>query len=335
MAQYHNFIGIDIGKFNFVVSVHGHNDTKEYENSSSGIGEFFSDYAGVLDNSLCILETTGGYEIAVLYSLCSHKCAVHRADTRKVKNFIRSFGNAAKSDQLDAKALAKYGFERQGSLEPFQPPSAKALELFQLIQRRCDLKQMLVAEKNRVQAAATPQMIKDMCNKIIKVLSEQIEAITSHIKEVISSDPVMKEKYETLKTIPGVGEVTAFSLIILLPELGQLTRRQIASLAGLAPMANDSGRFRGYRKTGHGRSGVKPALFMAAMAARNSNSQLKEFYEKLIARGKKKMVALTALMRKIIVIANARVRDCCIIGIQAQAPTKKGSTRILSGAAPH
>lgn len=129
------------------------------------------------------------------------------------------------------------------------------------------------------------------------------------INQIIENDAVLKKKKEVLKTIPGVGEVTANYLLVLLPELGVLNRKQIASLTGLAPIANDSGQFKGYRATGHGRTGVKPILFMAAMAARNSNSWLKSFYNRLVEAGKKKIVALTALMRKIIVIANARIRD--------------------------
>ncbi|STX58528.1 Transposase, IS116/IS110/IS902 [Legionella israelensis] len=120
---------------------------------------------------------------------------------------------------------------------------------------------------------------------------------------------MLREKKAILKTIPGIGDIIANELLVLLPELGSLTRRKIASLAGLAPKANDSGQFSGYRCIGYGRCGIKPILFLAAMAARNSNSSLKSFYNQLISSGKKKMVALTALMRKIIVIANARIRD--------------------------
>ena len=125
---------------------------------------------------------------------------------------------------------------------------------------------------------------------------------------MIEQTPSLKEKKRILKTVPGIGNIIANELIILLPELGQLSRREIASLVGVAPRSNDSGTLRGYRRTTHGRAGVKPLLFLAAMAARNSNSSLKTFYEGLLTRGKIKMVALVALMRKIIVIANARIK---------------------------
>lgn len=310
MIAYHNFIGIDIGKFSFVVASHEAKMTNEYENSVVGITQFLEEYQDRLSNSLCVLETTGGYELELLYSLIASHYAVHRADARKVKHFIRSFGNIAKTDALDAKALALYAKERGSSLKLFQPQSKHAIDLFQLVQRRKDLKQMLVAEKNRLKTPNT-QLIRKSYEIVIDTINKQIETVTEQIKQLLALDPILKAKQTLLKTIPGIGEIVAFELLVLLPELGQLSRRKIASLAGVAPKANDSGKFQGYRRTGHGRSGVKPILFMAAMAARNSNSPLKEFYERLTAKGKKKMVALTALMRKILVIANAKLKPLC------------------------
>lgn len=308
MEFYNNFIGIDIGKLSFVVSVYGSKKVKEYENNPEGIGYFLKDYRLILEKGLSVLETTGGYEMRLLLTLCEKGFAVHRANTRKVKNFIRSFGNGAKTDPLDSKALALYGYERSERLECFKPQSKQALELYELVQRCGDLKSMLVAEKNRFKAPRT-DYIKESCQLMIETLTTQIEVLTARINQIIEDDSLLKKKKEVLKTIPGVGEVTANHLIVLLPELGTLNRKQIASLTGLAPIANDSGLHKGYRATGHGRAGIKPILFMAAMAARNSNSWLKSFYNRLVEAGKKKIVALTALMRKIIVIANAKVRD--------------------------
>jgi len=308
MPHYHNFIGIDIGKFNFVVSVLGQKDTKEYENTMSDIAQFITDYKSILPDGLTVLETTGGYELELLYTLCQHHFPVHRADTRKVKNFIKSFGNSAKTDALDSKALANYGKERAERLELFSPQSKQAINLFHLVQRRADLTKIVVAEKNRLKSPSY-EIVEESCKILIATCSAQVELITQQIKELIASDPILKEKLKILKTIPGIGDVVAFNLLILLPELGYLNRKKIASLAGLAPQANESGRFKGYRRTGYGRNGIKPLLFMAAMAARNSKSHLKEFYERLLANGKKKMVVLTALMRKILIIANARLKE--------------------------
>lgn len=308
MRSYNNFIGIDIGKFTFVVAVYGRKQTREYENTPLGINQFIQDNKKILPESLSILETTGGYEMMLLLTLCEQHFSVHKANARQVKSFIRSYGNAAKTDNLDSKALALYGFERSQSLVLFIPASEQAYHLYELTQRRKDLKQMIVAEKNRLKSPRA-KYVQGSLQTIIDTLSNEIIEVTTAINSLIDNDPVLKEKQHILKTIPGIGNIIANELLILLPELGELNRRQIASLVGLAPIARDSGKSNGYRRTGHGRCGIKPALFMAAMAARNSNSHLKIFYESMLARGKLKMVALTALMRKIIVIANARLKN--------------------------
>jgi transposase len=308
MSIYHNFIGIDIGKFSFTVAYHGKNNVKEYENTSSGISTFFKEFKRELPKTLVILEATGGYEMELLLSICDKKIAVHRANTRKVKSFIRSFGHAAKTDALDAKALAHYGCERHKSLDLFVPASAHLLTLYTLVQRRHDLKKILVAEKNRSKGPKAGP-IQESCAIVIQTVEAQIKLISTRIEELIEQDPALQERQKVLMTIPGIGKIVSQELLSLMPELGTLNRKQAACLAGLAPRANDSGKLKGYRSTGHGRQGVKPMLFLAAMAARGSNSPLKEFYNNLVNRGKKKLVALTALMRKIIVIANARLKN--------------------------
>lgn len=188
------------------------------------------------------------------------------------------------------------------------PKSNDDLELYQLAMRRQDLIKMLVAEKARLQG---PNIIftEVSVEFMIETISTQIELITSQITTLIEKNQTLSVRKETLKSISGIGDSSANLLLILLPELGTLNRRQIASLTGLAPRSNESGTFRGYRSIMNGRDNIKPILFMAAMAARRSKSGFKNFYEKLIAKGKKKMVALTALMRKIIVIANAKISD--------------------------
>ena len=308
MKTYHNFIGIDIGKFNFAVAVYNNKETREFENNPEGIAKFFECYNSKLRESLCVLETTGGYEIELLVTLCNNNISVHRASTRKVKNFIRSFGNDAKTDILDAKALALYGAERKDKLQLFVPKSTNDIELYQLAMRKQDLIKMLIAEKTRLQGPNI-EFTKASCQFMIDAISDQIKLIANQISSLIEGNMDLNSKKETLKTISGVGDNSAGQLLILLPELGTLNRKQIAPLTGLAPRSNDSGTYRGYRSIMNGRDNIKPILFMVAMAARRSKSEFKIFYEKLISRGKKKMVALTALMRKIIVIANAKIRD--------------------------
>jgi transposase len=308
MSIYTNFFGIDMGKFKFVTSLYGAKSTGEYENSPAGIAQFIQEHHDILPNALCLLETTGGYERDLLYALIEQGFKVHRADTRKVKNFIRSFGSGAKTDALDARALAAYGQERWQKLDLFHPQSEEETQLFQLVQRRADLKITLVAEKNRLKGPSNT-FIKDSILALIEAVTAQIKVITEKIESLMNGNSHLKEKRDILQTIPGIGPTISFELLVFLPELGTLCRRKIASLAGVAPRSNDSGKFMGYRKTGHGRNGIKPILFLAALAARNSHSFLRDFYEHLIKRGKKKMVALTALMRKILVIANAKIKD--------------------------
>lgn len=303
---YQNFIGIDIGKATFVAACHGQKTTQEYANNLAGITSFINDNKALLPDALVVLETTGGYEQLLLDRLTAKGFRVHRANTRKVKNFVRSYSDGAKTDRLDALALARYGAERHVSLGLYEPPSAVQRQLTELARRRLDLKKMAVVEKNRLQAPGTTFSRKSI-QTMIQAITAELASITAQMQRLAEQDDALKTKQNALLAIPGIGEVTALNLLILLPELGHLNRREIASLCGLAPRANDSGQCTGYRRTGHGRDDVKPALFMAAMAARRSKSALGAYYENLTGRGKKPMVALTALMRKIIVIANAKI----------------------------
>lgn len=309
MSNYNTFIGIDIGKAEVVVSLHGSKTAQTFPNSSAGFKAFFKDHRKVLQMSFVVLETTGGYEKLFLNALLDKKISVHRANTRHVKNFIRSWGQKGKSDALDAQALALYGFERHKTLTLFQKQDPVALKLSALSQRTQDLNKMLVQEKNRLQSPQNEPVITKSCHEMIQNLEKQITSVTQEIQAIINANSSLRAKQETLETIPGIGQKISATLLAQLPELGQLNRRQIASLCGLAPYPCESGQKIGYRRTKGGRQQPRSALFMAAMAARCSHSPLKAYYEKLIAKGKKKMVALTALMRKIIVIANAKLKN--------------------------
>ncbi len=304
--MYQNFIGIDIGKKSFFPFVYGAKKHRVYDNDMEGFKKFYSEHKKTLANGLVVLETTGGYEIALIDHLMNHQCVIHRANTTKVKHFIRSYGKLGKSDAIDAEGLSRYAFERHKSLDPYVEPPYK--KLLKLVQRRQDLKKMLAQEKNRL-SAPDKCGLETSYKKIIKALEQEIKALNLEIEAIFSESPELKALKNTLKTVSGIGEVTATDLIALLPELGTVNRRKIASLAGVAPHPNESGEKIGYRFIRGGRAEIKPVLFMAALAASRSNSELGEFYQRLLEAGKKKMVAIAALMRKIVVIANARVRD--------------------------
>ena len=307
--MYQNFIGIDISKLTFVVGFHNRRETYEFNNTTKGFKAFFKKFKAQLSQSLVVLETTGGYEMELINFLLEAKVALHRADTRKVKYFIRSLGREAKSDAIDALGLAQYGYERHERLDLFVPKTTQQDLLQQFTERRLDLKKMLVQEKNRSQSPNLNPSIRKSCHTMIKTFERQIQTVDEALQSLIEAEPEQREKQQVLQEIDGIGQVLSTTLIALLPELGTVNRRRIASLVGLAPHPCESGAKIGYRRTKGGREDVRSILFMAAMTASQSKGRLGEFYRHLIAQGKKKMVALTALMRKIVVIANAKLAD--------------------------
>ena len=307
--MFHKFIGIDIGKQDFYLAIHGNSQVTKYNNTVDGFKKMKKALDTELKNSLVVLENTGGYEAELVKYLLSMEIKVHRADTRKVKSFIRSTGRLGKSDTIDALGLARYAKERHEELDLYIEMSANAKKLLLATNRRFELKAMLVQEKNRLKAPDNHEM-KSSHEKHIEFLNAEIKSIEKTQQELISYDHELKSKVELLeKEIDGVGNITAINLLSTLPELGMLNRRQAASLAGVAPHPYESGKKIGYRSTRGGRESVKRILFMSAMTATRSKGALGQFYRNLIARGKKPMVAITALMRKIVIIANAKIKD--------------------------
>ncbi len=311
--SYIYFIGIDVSKEWFDVAVHGAKAAKpqRFQNCGEGFAAFASCFAKLLPHALVVLESTGGYEIELIAALLRDGVSVHRADPRAASYFIRSLGKRGKTDQLDALALARYGAERHASLRLCRVCEASQEELQALLSRRADLVAMRVAEQNRRQHPRYDRFasLKGSLNTMLAVLNAELAELESQITALIEQSPAMTAKYDIMTGVKGIGKQTAFSLLASMPELGTLTRRQAASLAGCAPHPRDSGKTQGYRATRGGRGGVKRSLFMAAMAARRFNLDLRLFYERLIGNGKKPMVAITAIMRKLIVILNAKLRD--------------------------
>lgn len=307
--MYHNFVGIDISKNDFVVAIFGKKKTFKYLNNSKGFNDLLEKHPILKDNSLVVLETTGGYEKALVEYLLVEKIIVHRANTRVVKHFIRSTGQLAKSDNIDAIGLARYGYERQAHLDCYKPNENNLQKLVKYTLRKQDLKKQLAAEKNRAQA---PDQIytKDSHQRVINFYKQEILTIESLIDDLVKDcEHLTKARDLLVKEVAGLGNATATALLALMPELGNLNRKQVASLAGVAPYPYESGKKIGYRKTYGGRADLKPVLFMSAMTASRSNGKLGIFYNELLNRGKKKMVAIIAVMRKIVVIANAKIRD--------------------------
>jgi transposase len=297
------FIGCDVGKAAIVIHDADRQKTWEIKNTPKAAAAF----AAKLDPScLVVCEATGGYEAVLLAALVANDIPTHRADARKVKAFIRSFGTLGKTDAIDAKALARYAQERGPVLSRWRAPDPVRLKLQALVLARQDLVADHVAYLNRSQA---PGYVPDVHLRIAKTLEKNIERLEAQIDQLLKSSQTLVQAAKILRAIPSFGPVVTASLLAVMPELGQLDRRTAASLAGLAPHPRQSGASEGYRATRGGRPTAKRVLFMAAFSAAKWHPDLKLFYERLVNAGKKPLVAIVAVMRKLVVIANAKLRD--------------------------
>lgn len=304
-----HFVGIDISKNHFdMACADAPAKVERFANDAAGIDRFLQTFAAHLPDALVVMESTGGYETALLTRLVAAGIRVHRADPLTAKHFIRSLGKRAKTDRLDAAALARYAQERHSHLPLFVLKSEAQQRLAALMTRRADLLAMRVAETNRLKHPGYRSLAASV-EAVLAMLAHQIEEIETAMADLIAADAALTRKVAVMTAFKGVGFQTAATLAAALPELGTLSAKQAASLAGCAPHARDSGTRQGYRRTWGGRQNVKRCLFLAAMAARRHNPQLRTFYERLVANGKKPIVAITALMRKIVVILNAKIRD--------------------------
>jgi transposase len=299
-----HFIGCDVGKTSIVAFDSRTGKTTTISNKPAELDRF----AATLDETcLVICEATGGHEAALLKALLRAGRHAHRADARKVKAFIRSFGTLAKTDPIDARALSIYGRERHRILRRWLDPDAQRAKLQALVLARRDLIADRLAYKNRL-AAPGGAILKPYLANLLQSFDKRIADITRDIAALIKDHKAMADAYAALRCIVGIGQTTAAALLALMPELGTLNRRQAASLAGLAPHPRQSGQTDAYRKTRGGRTDIKRVLFMAAMVAAKHDPKQSAFYKKLIQKGKKPLSALTAVMRKLVVIVNAVLR---------------------------
>ncbi|RWM95803.1 MAG: IS110 family transposase [Mesorhizobium sp.] len=257
---------------------------------------------------LVVCEPTGGHEGLLLEECLRMGIACHRADTLKVKSFIRSFGTHGKSDAIDATMLRAYGRERWEKLSLWQAPDLDELRLRALVRRRQELIAIKGAEKNRAKAPSGRDLAASFA-AVIEAVDHQIQAIEAAMRELIANSSTLRQRAAICTAMDSLGPIVAAKLLAILPELGSMTRRKAAALAGVAPHPNDSGLKRGYRKIRGGRPDVRSTLFMPALRAAAGHGEFATFYKRLIANGKKPMVAIAAVMRKIVVTLNARLRD--------------------------
>jgi transposase len=298
------YIGIDVGQKDLDVIAWGEAGGAQYPNSLPGIKRLLKslDREGV---DLIVIEATGGYEYQVVKELAQAGLPVALVNPTRVRRFAQAGGQMAKTDRLDAQVLSHFGKVMQP--EVFVLKSEEEERLSELITRRRQLVEMITAEKNRLCTAREHIVMRIKAH--IKWMETQVAEIEAEMMDWVSTNPAYQEKIAQLLSVPGVGTITALTLVAQLPELGLVNRKQIASLVGVAPLNRDSGRYRGKRRTLGGRSAVRSTLYMAALSACRHNPVIKEFYQRLLSQGKEKKVALTACMRKLLLILNAIARD--------------------------
>jgi len=305
--KYKNFLGIDVSKDKLDIYDTRIQKTTTIPNTLKEIKKYVQRIEKQ-DDLLVVIDLTGGYEQKAADFMYQAGFCVHRAEGRKVKYFLRSYGQNAKTDKLDAKGLALYGEKMQECLRLYQPTDSR---LADIAGRLFDLKLMIKQEKNRASAPKTDPYILKEIKHHIEYLESQTKSLEDTLEAMVMANESYRRKYEVLVGIKGIGRTTALTLLVVLPELGEVNRRQIAALAGVAPYAKDSGTLSGHRFVRYGRPMAKSALFMVALVAIKYNQRIHDFYVHLTTQSAKtKMLAITACMRKILIIANAKIKSC-------------------------
>jgi len=298
------YVGIDVSKDRLDLAVLEEKRIEQYANTARGIKELVEELKE-LGPALIVVEVTGGYERAVVNALFEADLPVARVSGYRARQYARAKGLLAKTDPLDAMNLADYGKHVQPRL--FEAKSEQGQCLAGKLARRRQLGEMVQAEKNRLRLVYGD--IGSSIERVIEFLQGEMKQLDEEIRAYLDANPEWLEQEQLLRSVKAVGPVTAATLLAELPELGRLDGKQIASLVGLAPINQDSGKRSRYRKTGKGRPSVRNVLYMAALTGIRYNPVIKKQYDGLVARGKVKKVAITACMRKLLVILNAMMRD--------------------------
>lgn len=297
-------VGLDVAKLTLDVAIRPTGETWAVANDARGVAELVSRLQA-LAPSVIVCEATGGYEQLAVTALAGAGLPVVVANPRQVRDFAKGTGQLAKTDALDAAILALFAERVHPTPRPLPDAAARLLDA--LLTRRRQLLEMLTAEKNRLGFA--PRPLHKGIRQHIRWLERQLDDVTGDLTTLIEASPVWQVKHNLLQSVPGIGPIVSAVLVGELPELGTLTHKQIAALVGVAPLARDSGQWRGKRCVWGGRAPVRTALFLAALCARRWNPAIRPFYDRLIAAGKPKKVALIACARKLLTIVNAMVRD--------------------------
>jgi transposase len=300
------YVGIDVGKERLDVHVRPIGESLVVARDDEAIVALAQKLLA-RQPRLVVLEATGGLQVKTAAALAAAGLAVAVVNPRQVRDFAKATGRLAKTDRLDAETIAR--FAEMVQPVPRALPDEAARALMALIARRRELVALRVAERHRRREAAAAAWVRRDLEASIETLTERIEAIDLEIENHVKGSPIWQVQEDLLRSVPGIGKTVSRTIIAELPELGALTRRKIAALVGVAPFADDSGKHRGRRRIAGGRAGVRTALYMAAVSATRCNPIIAALYRRLREAGKPAKVALTACMRKLLVILNAIMRD--------------------------
>lgn len=299
------FAGIDVSKEKLDVAISNNNSSTTFQYDQGGLRKLLQLLKKNDPETVC-LEATGGLERRLVNTLQRAGHDVCVVNPRQIRDFARAAGQLAKTDKIDAGIIARFADRMQPRITP--PMTASQLKLRDFTARRRQVNKLITQEKNRL-GSTTDSTLKDMIKDAINVYESQLKTIQQTRNELIEEDEHTRKKATLIRSAPGLGDVTVATLISELPELGYLNRRQIARLVGVAPTNRDSGTLRGKRTTGGGRVDVRNALFMPTLVAIRHNPTIKAFYNRLVEKGKPKMVALIAAMRKLITILNVMIKE--------------------------
>jgi transposase len=304
MSSVPRFIGIDVSKQQLDVHVRPDERRYQFAYDQAGLNNLIEELHR-LKPELIVLEATGGYEHQLVAELVNNQLPVAVVNPRWVRNFARASGQLAKTDAIDGAVLSEFAEKMRPQPRPIADDELN--ELRALIVRRRQLVDMIVAEKNRQEKA--PKRIARHIQTHIDWLQKRLAEVDDDLRRHIESSPIWKAKDDLLQSTPGIGPACSMTLLASLPELGSLSRHQIAALVGVAPFNKDSGKSRGRRTTQGGRANVRCVLFMSTLAAIRFNPVIARFYRRLLAAGKTKMVAMVACMRKLLTILNAMLKS--------------------------
>jgi transposase len=299
------YVGIDVAKDRLDVHVRPTGEAFAVARDGEGLAALTA-RLGELEPCLVVLEATGGFEVTVASALAAAKLPLAVINPRQIRDFARATGKLAKTDALDAAAIAHFAEAVRPEPRPIADEQARALG--ELVARRRQVVEMIGAESLRRRQLTQRRLLRRI-DRHLAVLQEELSEIERELDDSIRGTPVWRENDDLLKSVPGIGPAVARTLLAELPELGTLGRKQIAALVGVAPLNRDSGTMRGRRTICGGRASVRAALYMAALVATRHNPAITAFYRRLRAAGKPAKVALVACMHKLLLILNAILRD--------------------------